>query len=51
MLFLGVDLGSTTVKYVLLDDSGAVLAKNYVQYVRRFAEFLVNFSLYLESYL
>ncbi len=28
-LFLGVDLGSTTVKSVLIDDTGAVLAQSY----------------------
>ncbi len=30
-LRLGVDVGSTTTKYVLIDDSGAVIAKRYIQ--------------------
>lgn len=30
--FLGIDLGSTTVKYVLLDSNGALLHKNYVRH-------------------
>ena len=30
--FLGIDLGSTTVKYVLLDDSKKVLAKDYLRH-------------------
>lgn len=30
--FLGIDLGSTTVKYALIDSSGSLLARNYVRH-------------------
>lgn len=40
--YLGIDLGSTTVKYALLDASGKVLAKNYVRHQSAVAETLVH---------
>lgn len=49
MLFLGVDLGSTTVKYVLLDDSGAVLAKSYVRHQSAVRETLCRILSELQS--
>ncbi len=49
MLFLGVDLGSTTVKYVLMDDSGAVLAKNYVRHQSAVRETLCRILSELQS--
>lgn len=40
MYRLGIDLGSTTIKYVLLDDGGNVLAKDYLRHRSAVAETL-----------
>lgn len=49
MLFLGVDLGSTTVKYVLLNDRGTVLAKNYMRHHSAVRETLCRMLSELDS--
>lgn len=40
--YLGIDLGSTTVKYALLDASGKLLAKNYVRHQSAVVDTLVQ---------
>ena len=41
MYALGIDLGSTTIKYVLLDGAGASVARNYVRHKSAVAETLI----------
>lgn len=40
--YLGIDLGSTTVKYALLDASGQLLAQNYVRHQSAVVDTLIN---------
>ena len=40
MYALGIDLGSTTIKYVLLDEAGNAVARNYVRHKSAVAETL-----------
>ena len=35
---LGIDIGSTTLKYVLLDDNHTIICKNYSRHYSRVAE-------------
>lgn len=49
-LYLGIDLGSTTAKYVLLNSFGDVLAKNYVRHQSLVVEALTKELLKLDSY-
>ena len=48
--FLGIDLGSTTAKYVLLDSQGQVLAHNYVRHQSAVVEVLLKELAALSSY-
>ena len=48
--FLGIDLGSTTAKYVLLNSQGQVLAHNYVRHQSAVVEVLLQELKSLSSY-
>ena len=48
MLTLGLDVGSTTCKYVLIDDSGNIIAKRYERHNTKQAEKVLEFLENLE---
>ncbi len=48
-MFLGVDVGSTTCKYLLVDDSGSILDKAYERHNTKQAEKVLEFLTKLEE--
>ncbi len=49
MLTLGLDVGSTTCKYVLIDEKGDIIAKNYERHNTKQAEKVLEFLERLEE--
>ena len=49
MLLLGIDVGSTTCKYVLTDEKGNILDKAYERHNTKQAEKVLEFLLRLEG--